>query len=501
MKKIIMLVTTAVLLMPVFAFGAVTVGSNKEILVNGKAFFPIMQWAQSRGSMATQKQYGFNTFVGQGDSSTALQWCDAARAQGMYGVPSWNSAQVDSVKNHEALMGWVFGDEPDLQSNAVLPSAIQTQYDDIKSRDPGHLAFLTLTAGFYSELSLPAWMSGSDANYYEYPKYADCIGFDLYPIYGWCKPEWLPRMGKACDELKNKYAKGTRPLYTWIECCRTSGKWCNNASRGLPDDGPYDYEVKCQIWDAIAQGANAIGYFTHSWEPSYTQFAISTAQGEMLKAEHAKITALSDVLCSADTAKTVTKSAKAVSAGNDGVINIKAKEYLGNIYLIAVNIVNITGAAETQQGTFNVPGLAGGTVAVYGENRSITAAGTSFSDTFTKTDNVHIYVINGSPTTSGNNGTSSNPLVNIKAYPNPFKIEAGRTVKITQISAPDVKVRIHDSIGNIVRELYEKDFNNLGFVQWDGKDTAGNNIPGGVYYYIAEDTSGNRKTGRIAVTK
>jgi hypothetical protein len=62
----------------------VTIGANKEVVLDGKPFFPIMQWVQNASLMASEKQYGFNTFVGQGDNSTALQYCDEAKKQGVY---------------------------------------------------------------------------------------------------------------------------------------------------------------------------------------------------------------------------------------------------------------------------------------------------------------------------------------------------------------------------------------------------------------------------------
>jgi len=232
-----------------FLYGAViTIGPNKEILVDGKPFFPIMQWLQSRSRMADEKQYGINVFVGQGDSSTALQYCDEAKLQGVWAVPSWDASQVDSVKNHPALLGWVFGDEPDLQSNQVPPSAIQTQYNEIKSKDPNHITFLTLTAGFYSEFSLPAWMGGSDAYYYEYPKYTDVIGFDLYPIYGWCRVDWVYRVGNACDELKNKYGKVniklTKKQNTYELKCFLQGNCIKKIGREIKSTTYHNLEIK-----------------------------------------------------------------------------------------------------------------------------------------------------------------------------------------------------------------------------------------------------------------
>jgi hypothetical protein len=314
----------------------VTIGTNKEVLVDGKPFFPIMVWLQNASRLASEKPYGINTFVGQGDNSSALDYCNEAQKQGAYAVCSWNAAEASSVATHPAMLGWVFGDEPDLQSNKVPPSQIQVQYNDIKSKDPSHVALLTITANFFSGEGLPAWMNGSDSMYYSYPNFADMVGFDYYPVYGWCRPDWIYKVANSQDELVNKYAKGKRSTYQWIECVKTSGQWCQLPSRGT-DDGPYDYEVKDEVWLAIIKGANAIGYFTHSWEcPGYSQWCINTGLGDMLKKVNGQITALTGVLCAADFRGNV-----AVQSNDaKGRIVARAKEYAGMAGRIVINVRN-----------------------------------------------------------------------------------------------------------------------------------------------------------------
>jgi hypothetical protein len=368
----------------------ITIGANNEVLVDGKPFFPIMEWLQNAWRIADESSYGINTFVGQGDNSSALEYCDSAKAHNVYAVPSWNAAEVNSVKSHSAMLGWVFGDEPDLQGNKVPPSAIHSQYDSIKANDPGHAAFLTITSGFYSGDAIPAWMNGNDSMYYRYPLYTDLIGFDYYPVYGWCRPDWIYKVGGSQDELVNKYTKGQKSTYQWIECAKTSSQWCSIPSRGV-DDGPYDYEIKDEVWLAIAHGANAIGYFTHSWKcpgTAYSQLCLNDTLVAMLKKVNSQITALTNVLCAADS-----KAAIAVQlTDSKGSVAFKAKDYNGALYLIAANVIEIAGAKDTQQAKFTVPAI-NGTVQVYGESRTIIPSGTFFSDMFTKTDPVHIYIV------------------------------------------------------------------------------------------------------------
>jgi hypothetical protein len=371
----------------------ITIGANKEVLIDGKPFFPIMVWLQNAWRIAGESSYGINTFVGQGDNSSALAYCDSAKAHSVYAVPSWaGSAAGGAVKSHSAMLGWVFGDEPDLQGNKVPPSAIHAQYDSIKSMDPGHLAFLTTTSGFYSGDAIPAWMNGSDSMYYQYPLYADLIGFDYYPVYGWCRPDWIYKVGGSQDELVNKYTKGTKATYQWIECVKTSSQWCQLAARGV-DDGPTAYEVKDEVWLAIANGANAIGYFTHSWEcpgTTYSQMCLNDSLVTMLTQINREITSLTNVLCAADS-----KTAITVALDDPkGKVVLKAKDYNGAMYLIAVSVLGLPGANETQKAVFTVPNLTS-TIYDYGEDTSYTPTGGAFPATFTKTSPVHIYEIPG----------------------------------------------------------------------------------------------------------
>ncbi|HMD67306.1 MAG TPA: hypothetical protein VKF42_00410, partial [Chitinivibrionales bacterium] len=359
---------------PISGFGAtMTIGPNKEVLLNGAPFFPIFTWLQNAPLIATEKTYGINTFVGQGDNSTALDYCNAAQAQGVYAVPSWDSGEAASVKTHPAMLGWVFGDEPDLQGNDVTPSAIRTQYNAIKAADPAHITFLTITSGFYSGDALPAWMNNSDSMYYSYPKYTDLIGFDYYPVYGWCRPDWIYKVPGAQDELVNKYCGGTKSTYQWIECVKTSGQWCSIPSRGTYD-GPYPNEITDEVWLAIIKGANAIGYFTHSWKcPGYSQCCLSDSQIAMLKKVNGRITALTGALCGPDSKIAVTVQSNDLK----GNIEFRAKEYGGSLYIITAQVINLSGSKDTQQATITVPGLTG-SITVYDENRTITPAGTSF---------------------------------------------------------------------------------------------------------------------------
>src|SRR5262245_50179210 len=137
-----------------------SVGPNGEVLLDDKPFVPIMQWLQSPSSIAAQKALGINTFVGDGSGGTAKAFLDTCTAESVVCAVDPSDSPLAS---HAALFGWIFGDEPDLESNQVEPSTLQAEYDALKQSDPSHVTLMTITAGFYSEMGLPAWMNGSDA--------------------------------------------------------------------------------------------------------------------------------------------------------------------------------------------------------------------------------------------------------------------------------------------------------------------------------------------------
>ena len=377
----------------------VQIGQNGEFLVDGEPFFPIMQWMQSAFRIRTQARYGINLFCVPGNSSaTPKSWCDSAAANNVYACYSYKPEHVASVKDHPALFGWFFGDEPDLAGHEIFPDSIKRQYEAIKVADPNHPTFLTLTSRFYSEHNLPTWMNGKDSLYYEYPKFTDVIGFDLYPVYGWCRPDWIYQVGDAVSELRFKYMRENKPVYAWIECGKTSSKWCENSTRG-EDDGPYVHEIEAQVWLAIIHGAKGIGYFTHSWEcPDYTQWCVSDEQVQALTRINSQITALTRVLCAPDAPGGVTVTATGVNGGN-GRIDACARVHEDSVYIIAAHVINKTGAAKTQQGAIKVSGVEG-VVTVYGEDRTIALSSDgTFTDTFTTEEPVRIYALKRSLTT------------------------------------------------------------------------------------------------------
>ncbi len=184
---------------------------NGHVVLDGKPFFPIMQWLQCPWLFKPNAALGVNTFLGIGCSDET----GPAELAAVSAANAWSVLPTGTAGAGDNLLGWHFADEPDLDRNDIEPAAILSQYRANRRRDPTKLNFLTVTAGFFAPTrALPGWMHGSTAPYTAYAKATDLIGFDLYPVYGYCRPDWIAYVADAQKQLV-ALAHG-RPTYQWI---------------------------------------------------------------------------------------------------------------------------------------------------------------------------------------------------------------------------------------------------------------------------------------------
>jgi hypothetical protein len=336
-----------------------------HVVVDGKPFFPIMQWLQCPWLFQPNAALGINTFLGKGCSGTTdAQEVAAAAAANVFSVLPYGGADAGS-----SFLGWHFADEPDLDKHLVRPATIARQYRADRRRDATKLNFLTVNAGFFSAThqGLPAWMHGSAAPYAAYARATDLIGTDIYPIYGYCRRDAISWVADAQRQLV-RLARG-KPTYQWIEA----------ASNGrCPGTDVTPSELRAEVWMAIVNGAKAIGYFTHSWTPTYSQFRVAPDVQTEIKRTDAQITALTPAILAPAVPVKVTAA--------DGRVDAMARRYGGKTYVFAVNVQR-TGV----RALFTSPAFKG-TASVYDEGRSVPVSGGSFADGFAPLA-VHLYVV------------------------------------------------------------------------------------------------------------
>ncbi|MFH1612705.1 MAG: T9SS type A sorting domain-containing protein [bacterium] len=96
----------------------------------------------------------------------------------------------------------------------------------------------------------------------------------------------------------------------------------------------------------------------------------------------------------------------------------------------------------------------------------------------------------GDDETTNINGLLINSSNNKKlSYPNPFNPECYIPLEITNNKSQNVKIKIYNILGQVVREVISSNANNS--IYWDGRDNLGKEVSSGMYFY---ETIVNNKT-------
>ena len=184
------------------------------------------------------------------------------------------------------------------------------------------------------------------------------IGFDLYPLQGWCRRDAFQAVYQAQRELV-ALALG-KPTYQWIEVAPM------HQCSGLDPSGA---TVRAETWLAIAGGARGIGYFPSEWTASVGQ-AITSVNREI-----------------ASLAPGLLGQELPVQFDRAGPVQVGARTFDAATYLIAVNA-----SLRPLRSSFTVPGLLARTALVYGEGRTVSVSGGRITDSFNGLA-VHIYIV------------------------------------------------------------------------------------------------------------
>jgi hypothetical protein len=323
-------------------FPTATIGkAQSAVLLDGQPFFPMIVYSICPYQYSAALASGINLF--------ALNACGTLQAQlNALGGAAYSTAVAGgSTGSGPGLIGWFQFDEPD-GSNLAASS--------LPGPPPGvpGLSFLTLTNHFYSGAAPLPWGRGM------YPSLiagADVIGFDLYPLQEWCRPNRMADVFLAQKELVA--LAGSKPTFQWIEA--DDWKCPGGATAVTPAT------VRAESWLAIAGGAHGLGYWPAEW-PSAIAHTIAGVARDVAR--------LGPV---------VYAPSQPASDDNE-LVRISARTYGGAEYVFAVN----AGYTATDA-KITVPGLGGRTLSVMGESRRVDADGDTFADHFAPLA-VHVYV-------------------------------------------------------------------------------------------------------------
>jgi len=291
------------------------------------------------------------------------------------GEQVWGS--IGEIEGFDAAGKNVLLAPPRNEPRAWPPDTLK-QYRAIKAADSSRPVFMTVTGYFHPQFG--KWSPEQRNELYpQYVRATDVIGYDIYPIYGWNKPEWIHLVHEATGRLVE--LAGDRPVYAWIE-----------TSKGGQYTGPLERQkdvtpahIRAEVWMAVCRGATAIGYFTHVWKPSYKQFGVPEENRRALREINGQITRLTPAILGGQPQRAVTiKSEESVK------LDVMAKTLDRQLVVFAVNYDQRYLGTEA---TIAVEGLAAGVdVEVVDEDRTIRSGAGSFSDRFDPMA-VHIYRI------------------------------------------------------------------------------------------------------------
>jgi hypothetical protein len=315
--------------------------SAGAVMLDGQPFFPMIVYSVCPWEYAADLASGINLF--------ALNACGTLQAQlNALGGAAYSTAVAGGQGASGAgLIGWFHMDEPD--GSNVGASALPGPPPGVTG-----LSFLTLTNHFYSGAAALPWGRGM------YPGLiakADVIGFDLYPLQEWCRPERLADVFYAQRELVN--LAGPKPTFQWIE----ADNW--NCAAGPTAVTPAT--VRAESWLAIAGGAHGLGFWPAKW-PS--------ANGATIAGVARDVARLGPAVYMPGVA----------ASDNAQQVQISARTWGGALYVIAVN-----SSYSPADATITAQSLNGRTLTVMGESRRVDAVGDSFQDHFAPLA-VHIYI-------------------------------------------------------------------------------------------------------------
>ncbi len=371
-------------------------------------FFPRSVWLQNTANAQEYSDAGINMYIGLWNQLNQNQLSDLTDA-GMYVICAQNAFGLSNVGD-TIITAWIHTDEPDnAQWNSttqtydpcIAPADVIAEYNIIKSNDPSRPVYLNLGRGV-SDIN---WIGrGTCTGQYEmyieanngYLAGTDIVSFDIYPVNNvdQLTSENLWYVSKGVDSLLT-WSSNPKPTWVWIETTKIN----DNSNRA-----PTPAEVKSEVWLAIIHGAKGIGYFCHSWTPSFDDAAL--LHDPVMIDSVAVINQMIDDLAPILNSPSTTNFTSVNSSNPIIPIDFMTKFYGGEDYIFAIS------AQEGQTvGSFSVP--VGSIIEVVGENRFLNESAGQFTDAFSNYG-MHIYKIS-----SGTTSYNLPKVQEVALFPNP----------------------------------------------------------------------------------
>jgi hypothetical protein len=312
--------------------------TSGAVVLDGQPYFPMMLYSVCPYQYGAALASGINLF--------ALNACGTFQSQlNALGGAAFSAGIAGGHAGSGAgVIGWFHRDEPD--GDNVPASALPGPPPGVPS-----LSFLTLTNHFYSGAAALPW---GRAMYPSLIAKADVVGFDLYPLQEWCKPDRMADVFYAQRELVGLAAG--RPTFQWIE----ANDWkCHGPDAVTPAT------VRAESWLAIAGGAHGLGFWPASWDPGMDHVIAGIGR---------------------DVARLGPAIYVPGQAAASQRVQLSVRTWAGALYVIAVN-----SGWSAINAKMTIPALDGRPLTVMGEGRRVNSDGDTFTDRFAPMA-VHIYI-------------------------------------------------------------------------------------------------------------
>jgi len=259
--------------------------------------------------------------------------------------------RIAEIKDHAAIWAWYLADEPEL--TPALPQRMREIYEIIRDEDPYHPQVL---------------LNDTIAGIHKYAGCSDIFMPDPYPLF--------IEGGDAAAPIK-KTSEFMRACYEaggGRKCIMITPQAFNYGDYGrLGNRAPNFTEVRNQAYQAIANRATGILWYTNRFRYNYPEVAVAVdfIGYELMDMQEAVFAPPVEGL--------------QIDADQPEEVQASLREANGNLYLIVVNT-----ATAAQTITVKAPGEIGEKLWVVSENRTVPVKDNAVSDTFEKYA-AHIY--------------------------------------------------------------------------------------------------------------
>ena len=242
--------------------------------------------------------------------------------------------EVNAFKDHPALLAWYISDEP--TGHGESPDSLAQVYDLIKSIDPYHPITIVFMAPMQAR---------------KYAKAMDIVMADPYPV----PNQPIRTVGNVARNLKKEFV-GEKPVWMVPQAFGGSEWWGRE---------PSIREIRAMTWLSVLEGATGIQYFVRHGQNGFPKSTSTWGECGTIALEIQEILPF------------LLKGFKIdVITSNTEHVRVTAREYLGDLLIIAVNEDNHPKSIEILTGF----GLEGSKVDVLFEDRQLPAEGESIND-------------------------------------------------------------------------------------------------------------------------